>query len=163
MDNISIEQIIKVNPPKYVKTLKVAMILLCVFSLLFIVMPYGVFLPIGFVIVTFLMFRYYNAEFEYSLIEKELTIDRIISKSSRKKCGTYDIGRIEIMAQYGSDKLLNTEKRNFKTYNYSSNVDISKSYVLVVPCNKEMVRIILDPDERMKENIWKLAPSKVNL
>ena len=163
MDNISIEQIVKVNPPKYVKTLKVILIVLSVISLVFIVIPYGVFLPIGFVIATIFLFRYYNAEYEYSLIERELTIDRIIAKSSRRKCGTFNLDRLEIMAQYGSDKLTDTEKRNYKTHNYSANIDINKTYVLVAPCNKEMVRIILDPDERMKENIWKLAPSKVNL
>jgi len=163
MDNISIEQIIKVNPPKYVKTLKIGMILLSICSLLLIAIPFGVFLPVGFVIATIFLFRYYNAEYEYSLLEKELTIDRIVSKSSRRRCGIFNIGRLEIMAQYGSDKLKGMEKRNYKTYNYSANIDINKTYVLVVQSNKEMVRIILDPDERMKENIWKLAPSKVNL
>ena len=163
MDNISIEQIIKVNPPKYAKGLKIAMIVLCVLSLLLVVIPFGVFFPIGFVIATIIMFRYYNAEFEYGLVEKELTVDRIISKASRKRCGTFNLERLEIMAQYGSDKLINTERRNFKTFNYSANIDISKTYVLVAPLNKELVRIIIDPDERMKESIWKLAPSKVNL
>jgi len=163
MDNISIEQIIKVNPPKYVAPLKVGMIVLSVLSLLFIFIPFGLFLPVGFVIATVLIFRYYNAEYEYSLLEKELTVDRITSKSRRKRCGVFNLSRLEIMAQYGSDKLTDTEKRNFKTYNYSANVDITKTYVLVAPCNKEMVRIILDPDERLKENIWKLAPSKVSL
>jgi len=163
MDNISIEQIIKVNPPKYVKPLKVGMIVLSVLSLILIVIPFGIFLPIGFVIAIVLVFRYYDAEYEYALLEKELTVDRISSKSSRRRRGTFNLERLEIMAQYGSDKLADVEKRNFKTYNYSANIDISKTYVLVAPCNKEMVRIIFDPDERMKESIWKLAPSKVNL
>jgi len=163
MENISVEQIIKVNPPKYVKGLKIGMILLSVFSLLLMVIPYGVFFPIAFVIATIFMFRHFNAEYEYSLVEKELTVDRITSKSSRKRCGTFNLDRLEVMAQYGSDKLANTERRNYKTYNYSANIDINKAYVLVAQYNKEMVRIIIDPDERMKENIWRLAPSKVNL
>ena len=162
MENISIEQIIKVNPPKYVKALKVGMILLSICSLLLIAaIPFGVFLPVGFVVATIFLFRYYNAEYEYSLLEKELTIDRIMSKSSRRRCGIFNIARLEIMAQYGSDKLKDTERRNYKTYNYSANIDINKTFVLVVQSNKEMVRIILDPDERMRENLWKLAPSKV--
>ena len=163
MDNIGIDQIIKVNQPKYAKALKIGMILLSIFSLLLVIIPFGIFFPIGFTIATVIIFRRFNAEYEYSLMEKELTIDRIIAMSRRKRCGTFNVGRLEIMAQYGSDKLKETEKRNFKTYNYSANIDINGTYVLVVPCNKEMVRIMLDPDERMKENIWKLAPSKVNL
>jgi len=161
MENISIEQIVKVNPPKYVKVLKVGMIIFSICSLLFIVIPFGGFLPVIFVIATVILFRYYNAEYEYALIDKELTVDRITSKSSRRRCGTFNMSRLEIMAQYGSDKLRDVEKRALKTYNFSANIDINNTYVLVVPCNKEIVRIILDPDERMKLNIWKLAPSKV--
>lgn len=163
MENISIEQIIKIKPHLYSSVLKGIMIMLSVFSLVFILTAYGVFITTGLVILTIVIFRYYNAEYEYTLVEKELTIERIVAKSYRRKCGEYNLSRMEIMAPIESDKLPRKENSNFKTYNYSSNTDKSKSYVIIAPCNNEMVRLIFEPDERMKQTIWKISPSKVNL
>lgn len=163
MENISIEQIIKVNPPKYVKVLKPVMVVLCVFSLAFILTIFGIFLTVGLIFLTVVVFHYYDAEYEYTLVEKELTIERIVAKSYRRKCGEYNLSRMEIMAPLGSDKLARSENGDFKTYDYSSNTDRSKTYVLFAPCNNEMVRLIFEPDERMKQTIWRTSPSKVNL
>lgn len=163
MDNISIEQILKVNPPAYAKILKIALVLVSAFSLLFIFTAFGCFLTAGLIVVTVFVFRYYDAEYEYSLVERELTIDRIIAKSYRRKCGAYNLSRMEIMAPTGSECLADMERSNCKTHDYSSNTDKSNTYVLFAPCNNEMVRLIFEPNQEMKKTIWKLSPSKVNL
>lgn len=163
MENISVEQIIKVKPPKYAVFAKLAMILVCLFSLSFIFISYLVILTAVLIILTVFVFRYFNAEYEYTLVERELTVDKIIAKSYRRRCGVYNIDKIEIMAPYGSDKLIQYDRRNCKTHNYSSNTGTDNSYVIYAPCNNEMVKIILEPNEKIKESFWKLAPSKVNL
>lgn len=163
MENISIEQIIKVTPPKHAKTLKIAMIALSVLSLLFIFYIIGIVIIIVLVLATVIIFRYYDAEFEYTLVENELTIDRITAKSHRKRAGVYSLSRMEIMAPAGSDKLRTFENRQCKHYNYSSNTDVSKTYVIYAPSNNEMVGITIEPDEKLKDALWRISPSKVTL
>lgn len=165
MKDISVEQIIKVNPPKYAMPLKILMIVLSIASLYFIVslMAIGVLLTVGLIVFTVIMFRYYDSEYEYTLVENELTIDRIISKASRKRCGVYDIAKLAVMAPAGSDKLTDNQRMNCKSYDYSSNTDAAKTYVLFVPTNNELVRVVLEPNEEMKKALWQTAPSRVTL
>lgn len=165
MNDISIEQILKVNPPKYAMPLKILMIVLSVLSVVLIpsIMAIGVLLTVGLIAFTVIMFRYYDYEYEYSLVEKELTVDRITAKSSRRRCGVYDVAKLAVMAPAGSEKLESYERQNCKSYNYSSNTDPSATYVLFIPSNKEMVRVILEPNEAMKQAIWEMGPSKVTL
>ena len=123
MENVSIEQIIKVNPPKYAKPLKAVMMLLIGISLLFVFYIVGIALLVALVVITIFMFRYFDAEYEYTLVENELTIDRITAKSHRKRCGVYSLGRMEIMAPEGSEKLRSYDNRQCKKYDYSSNTE----------------------------------------
>lgn len=163
MEDINIEQIIKVKQPAKAVFFKVAMILLTIVSIGLIryLVGYGVVLTACFAVFSVLLFRYYDAEYEYELINNELTIDRIMAKSARRRMGVYDLGRMEIMAPYGSEKIAYKEHQKFKSFDYSSNMEKDNTYVVFAPSSNEIVRIILEPDERMLKAIKSVAGSKV--
>ena len=154
MYNVSIEQIIKVNQPNSAKVFKAIMIIMCAVSAFLVTQLYaiGVLLLAAMVVFTVIMFKVYNAEYEYSLVESELTVDKIMSKSMRKRCGVYNISKAEVIAPINSQQALRMEHKKLKTINYSANAGDEGVYVAYVMNNSnEMVKLLIQPDDKMKE------------
>ena len=164
MNDVRIEQIVKAKQPKYALALKILMIFLCLLSLTVARFSpaIAVVLTACFVVFTVLLFRYYDAEFEYTFVEHELMVDRIMAKSSRRKGETFDLNKLEIMAPVGSDKTAYRENQRYKLFDYSSGT-AEDVYVMFVPSNAEMVKVIFEPNEAMQQAIKNIAPAKVTL
>lgn len=161
MFDISVEQILKVKPPVRAVTYKRLMIAACAFSALFVIYAIGVLTTALMVFLTVILFRYYDAEYEYILVEKAMDVDRIMARSRRKHMGTYDFSKMEMMAPAGHGKLETYERMNCKVFNYASGYAPEKEYVVFMNSNKEMIKMILEPDERMLSALEKIAPQKV--
>jgi hypothetical protein len=154
MHDISVEQIIKVKQPKTAIIFKVVAIIACIVAITTIPATYawGIILFAAFALVTVFLFRYYNAEYEYTLVEAELTIDRIMSKSSRKKCGSYQMEKATLVTKVGSQDALRMEYKKLRSVRYT--VDSENEGVVVIYTmdqHNEMVRIFIQPDQRMLE------------
>lgn len=163
MNDISVEQIIKVKPPKKAMVFKVIMIILALVSvsLLRVLVGYGIVLTACFVVFTILLFRYYDAEYEYELVGNELTVDRIMAKASRRRMGVYDLGRMEIMAPLNSEKIAYKEHQKFKSSDYTSGEKTENIYVIYAPSENEIVRIAIEPSEDMLKAIKTIGGKKV--
>lgn len=157
----SVEQIIKTKAPKMSGMYKVLPILAAILSLTTIpaVGVYGILLCAFFIAVTVVLFKYYDAEYEYSLTDGELTVDKIMSQSWRKRCGVYNIARAELIADIGSQEALRLERRQVRTSDYSAG-DNSDGVIVIYAFNSdnETERIFIQPDERMLEALSKVAP-----
>lgn len=101
MYNITTEQILKTKAPKQAAVFKTVMILACILAVTTIPSTYalGILLTAVLVVFTVILFKYYNAEYEYSLVDGELTIDKIMSQSMRKRCGVYNIAKASMLAK----------------------------------------------------------------
>lgn len=86
MFDIAVEQIVKVKPPKTAVIYKTLLIIGCIVAATTIpqTRTFGIIVLALFAVMTFLVFQYYNAELEYSMVDDTLTIDRIMAKSARK-------------------------------------------------------------------------------
>ena len=145
MYNITTEQILKTKAPKQAAVFKTVMILACILAVTTIPSTYA----LGF---TVILFKYYNAEYEYSLVDGELTIDKIMSQSMRKRCGVYNIAKASMLAKPTCQAALGMEHKKLRTAEYTSNTAPEKTVVLyTMDASNEMVRIILEPDEKMLE------------
>ena len=82
MEDISVEQIIKVNPPKMALFYKIGLGILTLVSVFLIryLVGFGVILTACFGLFLILLWRYYDAEYEYELVDGELSIDRIMAQ-----------------------------------------------------------------------------------
>ena len=123
MYNVSTEQIIKVKAPKNALIFKIIMIIACILAVTTIPQThaFGLLLFVVLVVFTVFVFRYYNAEYEYSLVDGELTVDRIMARTRRKRCGVYDLSKAELVAKTGSQDALRMEHRQLRTHDYTSN------------------------------------------
>lgn len=162
MNETYIEQIVNCNPPKGAGLIKALLLVACVISVILIIIPYvGVFLTAGIIIFTIFKFRSYDYEFEYSFMGSELDVDKIIAKSKRKKMGTFNFNKTELVAPIDSQEAMRLERSNYKTFNYTSNKEDAKVYVAYVMNNNETVRMLFEPNEKMLAAISYVAPRKV--
>lgn len=62
---------------------------------------------------------YTDLEYEYLYLDKELSVDKIMAKSKRKRVGTYSLDRMEVFAPVYSYHLDNFKNRQVKEKDYS--------------------------------------------
>ncbi len=99
-----------------------------------------------------------NLEYEYLYVDKELTIDKIMAKTKRKRLTKVSMDRMEVLAPVGSYHLDDYKNRLGKTVDYSSGRADAKRYLLVYEGQKS---IIFEPGEEMIRMIKNIAPRKV--
>lgn len=107
-------------------------------------------------------FAYMNAdiEYEYLYLDKEISIDKVMAKSRRKRIVSYDVNRMEILAPVRSYRLDSYKNRTMKTVDYSSGVEgqPDKRYMMIYEGN---TKVILEPSMEMIKAIQTVAPRKV--
>lgn len=158
-----IEQIVACNPPKNAGFTKAMWILFCVVSLVVWGMHplVGLLTTVACIIATVLVFRQMDYEWEYDLIEGELDVDKIICKSSRKRQGSFDFKRVEVVAPVDSQEALRLEHGDYKTYSFVSNTEDAKVYVAYPMLENAVVRVYFEPNEALLNALEKVAPRKV--
>ncbi|MDO5402080.1 MAG: DUF6106 family protein [Eubacteriales bacterium] len=163
MENLPVEYLIKAKPPKSALAFKIIMTAACIASALTIpsMLVWGFFLTIILVVFTVFLFRYYDMEYEYSLMAESLTIDRITSQSSRRRCGVYDISKATLVARPDSQDALRLSHQNLRNADYTSNVPENRDKAVVIHTydeNNELVRIFIEPNDALLEAIGNTAP-----
>lgn len=101
-----------------------------------------------------------NLEYEYLYVDRELTIDKILAKTKRKRVAKFELERMEILAPMKSWHMDEYHKRDLKTVDYSSGVEQQpeKRYLMVYNGEK---KVILEPNETLVKAIQSIAPRKV--
>ena len=103
-----------------------------------------------------------NLEYEYLYVDRELSVDKILNKTRRKKVEKFELDRIEYFAPINSWHLDGIKSRQFKVTDYSSGVagQPDKRYVLIY--NGER-KVIFEPSAAMVKAMQGVAPRKVFL
>lgn len=101
-----------------------------------------------------------NVEYEYLYLDKEISVDKVMAKSKRKKAGTFAIDQMEIFAPLNSHRLDSYRNRELKTLDYSSGIAAQpeRRYMMVWNGN---TKIILEPNAEMIKAVQSIAPRKV--
>lgn len=161
MNDTYVEWLVKRKTPAYMTLLKFLTIILAVCFIL-LGMIYLVAMIIGVVLGVAAYFVSMNAdvEYEYLYVDKELTVDKVLSKSKRKRVAVFDIGKMEILAPIKSWHLDNYKNRQDKTVDYSSGEEKQPDgrYVFYYDGQK---KVIIEPNEEMIKAITTVAPRKV--
>ena len=153
MGDIFIEHLVKKKPDSMQLLAKISIIagflLICFAGFIFLFN----FLPIIIVVAGFAAFygiSFFNIEYEYSFTNGELDIDRIYSKSRRKRVFTAEIKNFEVMchaSDKSSDSIFNqattkmdcsTGETNANTYKFFINNRGIKTQIIFQP-NEEML------------------------
>lgn len=101
-----------------------------------------------------------NLEYEYLYVDKQLTVDKIMARTRRKKVETFDLERMEILAPIKSWHLDDYKNRQLKVVDYSSGVEQQPDIRYSMIYNGEK-RVIFEPNAEMVAAIKSIAPRKV--
>jgi hypothetical protein len=104
-------------------------------------------------------------DYEYSLVDKELRVAKIMNKERRKAIATYDLEKMEILAPVNSHELDSYRNRqNDKESDYSTHDESRKAttYLCYLEGNQKLILDIDGADgEKLLKAIRMLAPRKV--
>lgn len=163
MNETYVEWMVKKKTPVYMSFLKMLLIILTVIIGLLAMVAFNV---VMFVVAVVLGVAAYfvslnsDLEYEYLYVDKELTVDKVMAKSRRKKVATFDMGKLEIMAPVKSYHLDNYKNRQDKAVDYSSGEEQKpdRRYVFFYDGKQ---KVIFEPNAEMVKAIQFAAPRKV--
>ncbi|MCD7835717.1 MAG: DUF6106 family protein [Lachnospiraceae bacterium] len=144
------------------KALKVILIILLVLFVLSMVITgmVGLFLAAITGVGLYFTNQYTHVEYEYLYLDREISVDRVLGKSRRKRVATYTMERMEILAPVRSYHLDGYRNRKVKTTDYSSLEDVRADggYAMYYEGGE---RVLLSPSSEMLKAVKNAAPRKV--
>ena len=156
MNESYVECLVAKKPSSGMKALKVFLIVLAVIFFLLSMLNALMWLGVA------AYFTSLNAsvEFEYLYVDKEISVDKILNKTKRKKVEKFETERMEIFAPINSWHLDNMKNRQLKVTDYSSGVagQPDRRYVMIYSGDR---KIIFEPSEAMVKALQSVAPRKV--
>ncbi len=161
MNETYVEWLVKRKTPAYMAFLKILFTVLAVFFVLIglLLLPA---LLIGVICGVAAYFITLNAdlEYEYLYVDKELTVDKVMAKSRRKRVAVFSLDKMEIVAPVKSWHLDNYKNRSGKALDYSSGEEKQpdKRFVFYYDGQK---KVIFEPNEEMIKAMQTVAPRKV--
>lgn len=102
-----------------------------------------------------------SVEYEYLYVAGELTIDKILGKEKRKNCFVEEVKQMEIIAPVDSDKLREFDNKQCVIKDFSSEKEEAKVYACIFRKNQELWKVLFEPNEKLLEAMWTIAPQKV--
>ena len=103
-----------------------------------------------------------DVEYEYTYLDRELRLAKIMNLSKRKEIGKYDLEKMEILAPANSYHLDDFKNKKVRELDYSSHEEKKPDprYFLYVGGD---TKLILEPTTEMVEAIRSFAPRKTFL
>lgn len=106
--------------------------------------------------------RFQKIEFEYTFTSGDLDIDQLSGDIKRKRKLELSKDDIEMVAPEKSESLDVYKNGKFKLYDFSKNIPQSKDrYVIIGKIKNERIKVVFEPNEKLLDNMWRYAPSKV--
>lgn len=111
-------------------------------------------------VLTYFVFQWTDIEYEYLYLDKEISVDKVMAKSRRKRVAVLSVEKMEILAPVQSHQLDSYKNRNVKTADYSAGMDLpgQKLYAMYYEGNQ---RYMLNLDEDFAKTVKSVAPRKV--
>ncbi len=147
------------------KALLIAATVLAVLAALFTAAGMiGFLVAVALLIADYFLIPTFDVEFEYLYVNGELDVDKIMSKQKRKRVYSADIKELEIMAPSNSHALDSyNHNGNLKTYDFSSKEADHKTYTMIIKGEKELQRVIFEPNDVILKDMKRVAPREVNI
>lgn len=101
-----------------------------------------------------------DIEYEYLYVDKELSVDKVLAKSKRKKMGAYSIESMEILAPVKSYHLDDYRKRQVKVKDFSTGEEEQPDKRYAMYCEGNLM-LLLSPSEDLVKAVRNVAPRKV--
>ena len=111
-------------------------------------------------VLDYFVFQWTDLEYEYLYLDKEISVDKIMAKTRRKRVATVSVEKIEIMAPEKSHQLDSYRNRQTKVMDLSTGHDLpgQKLYWIFYEGNQ---KILMNLTEDFAKTVKGIAPRKV--
>ena len=111
-------------------------------------------------VLDYFVFQWTDLEYEYLYLDKEISVDKIMAKTRRKRAATISVEKIEIMAPEKSHQLDSYRNRQTKVMDLSAGHDLpdQKLYWVFYEGNQ---KILMNLTEDFAKTVKGIAPRKV--
>lgn len=163
MNETYVECLVQTKPNILLRLLKYLAIALTVAAALISLLTGGIIvfiLAIACGVGAFFAHSYSDIEYEYLYVDREISIDKVIAKSRRKKVVKLETDKMEIFAPLNSHELDSYKNRQCTVKDFSSRIEKQPEarYALYYEGQKEY---ILEPSEEFVKALSNIAPRKV--
>lgn len=147
-------------------TMKFFKILLIMITVVFLLLGVAMYNAVGLIIAVAAGVGAYfvsinaDIEYEYLYVDKEISVDKVLAKSRRKKAGTFQLEQMEIFAPLNSHRLDSYRNAGGKVIDYSSGIAAQPERRYMMVCNGN-TKVILEPNEELIRAVRNIAPRKV--
>jgi hypothetical protein len=100
-----------------------------------------------------------NIEYEYQYCEKEVTVDKILNKNSRKRVGKFETERMEAFGPINSYHLDEFKNKNYQVLDFSDG-EVHQPDTRYALYYDGRQKLIMNPDERLVAAVYQVAPRK---
>lgn len=108
----------------------------------------------------YFVYLYTDLEYEYLYLDRELTVDKVMAKTKRKRVAVYRMDRIEIFAPVRSYHLDDYRNRTVKEKDYSIGYE-DKPDLRYCMYYEGGEKLILSPSPEMVKAMKNAAPRKI--
>ena len=109
---------------------------------------------------TYLVWAYTSVEYEYSFLNGELSVDKIIGQRKRKSIASYDIKEAEIVAPFVSDAVVRASA-NAIIKDYSTRINNNDVYAMIINNSNGKFKVVFEPNEKVLEAMYHVRPAIV--
>jgi hypothetical protein len=164
MDEVFVEQIIKVRTGIkgwIFRVLSVIAVLIGIMSMLIL----GI---LGFTITVllaygaYMIWSYTSLEYEYSFLNGELSVDKIMGQRKRKHMDSFDIKDAEIVAPAFSEQVVRAS-HNAVVKDYSSKTGANTVYAMVVNNSNGKYKVVFEPGEKVINAMYHIRANVVKI
>ena len=162
MDEVFVEQIVK----RRISISGILLRMLFIFLTLAGLMSMMILGMLGFTIAillgyaTYLVWAYTSVEYEYSFLNGELSVDKIIGQRKRKSIANYDIKEAEIVAPFVSDAVVRASA-NAIIKDYSTRTNNNDVYAMIINNSNGKFKVVFEPNEKVLEAMYHVRPAIV--
>lgn len=163
MSDAYVECLVKAKTSVMGKLLKYLLIALTVFFVLIMMMMMNIIfflLALAAGVGAYFVNMFTDLEYEYLYLDKELTIDKVMAKTKRKRVAVYQLDKVEILAPVRSYHLDNFKNRTVKEKDYSIGYE-DKPDLRYVMYYEGGEKLILSPSPELIKVMKNVAPRKI--
>lgn len=163
MSDTYVECLVKAKQSGLAKAGRVVLIVLTVLSGIGMILFFSwifLLLAVAFGMGAYFLNMMTDLEFEYLYVDRELTVDKIMAKSRRKRVATFGVDRIEIMAPVKSYHLDNYKNRQTKNKDYSVR-EVQQPDLRYAMYYEGGQKILLSPSPELMKAMKNVAPRKI--
>lgn len=163
-DNSYVEVLVARKSQPLMTFLKYLLIILAVFSFILGFLSGSIIFMILFVafgVGVYFVSLNASIEYEYQYCEREITVDKILNKSKRKRVAAFETERMEMLApskSYHLDEYRNNN--NYRLLDFSSGIEQQPDITYTMYYDGRE-KVVFEPTREMVEAVKNVAPRKV--